>query len=191
MSTNAATETLGRDPNCCRCSLWKSTIHICIWGRGSLRAKILELGEAPGVAEEETGKPFTGKAGQLLNRLNEIVGIEKHIYITNPVKCRPPGNRKPSPKELTACLPYLKKEIELIRPKVIVLLGRVAMKSLGLGGDVNAQTKPFWLEPWPDCWVVPTWHPAYCLRAGRESAKELALVLQRAKKLVNRQSEWR
>jgi len=179
------------NPDCQCCSLRESTTHVCIWGQGNERAKIIELGEAPGMAEEETGMPFMGKAGQFLKRLNELVRIERDVYITNPVKCRPPQNRKPTPKELTACLPYLKKEIELIRPKVIVLLGRVAMKSLGLGGDVNAQTRPFWLEPWPNCWVVPTWHPAYCLRTGRESAKELALALQRAKKLVNKQPEWR
>jgi len=113
---------------CQKCDLSK-TRRNAVPGEGPARAKIIVIGQAPGFKEDLTGRPFCGKAGRLLDKLLKIAKIErKEIFITSPLKCFPPGNRKPKKEEIEACLPYLKKQIEIINPKYFILLGEVAFR---------------------------------------------------------------
>jgi DNA polymerase len=108
-------------------------------GEGQLSAKIMFIGEAPGRSEDEKGRPFVGTAGKILDNLLEKAGIERsQVFITNVVKCRPPNNRMPEEDEVAACRPYLDREIALIKPKVICILGRTAYSSLLGGGSITA-----------------------------------------------------
>ena len=108
-------------------------------GEGQLSARIMFIGEAPGRCEDEKGRPFVGAAGKVLNELLQKAGIERsQVFITNVVKCRPPSNRVPDEDEVTACRPYLERQIELIHPKVICILGRTAYSSLLGGGSITA-----------------------------------------------------
>ncbi len=116
--------------NCKRCSL-AETRNYPVIGEGSHRAKIMFIGEAPGVQEDKTGRPFCGAAGKILDELLESVNLKrKEIYICNILKCRPPNNRDPKPEEIESCVPYLEKQIELIAPQVICPLGRYSMQFL-------------------------------------------------------------
>jgi len=112
--------------NCKKCSLWKMRKNT-VPGEGPVNAKIMVSGQAPGSLENQTGKPFVGRAGQFLNQLLKIAKIKREkIFVTSPIKCFPPRNRKPTKKEIEACLPYLKKQIEIINPKKFILLGEIA-----------------------------------------------------------------
>ena len=113
---------------CRKCPLWKARIKT-VPGEWPVNAKIMIIGQAPGAEENKTGRPFVGRAGQFLNKLLKITGIKrKKIFITSIVKCFPPKNREPTKKEIKACLPYLKKQIEIINPQKFILLGEVAFK---------------------------------------------------------------
>jgi len=111
---------------CKKCLLWrfrKNTVP----GEGPVNAKIMIIGQAPGAEEDKTGRPFIGRAGKFLNQLLKIAGIKREkVFITSPIKCFPPKNRKPTKEEIKNCLPYLKKQIEIINPRKIILLGEVA-----------------------------------------------------------------
>ena len=112
---------------CEKCALYKTRTNV-VPGEGSPKAEIMFIGEGPGKNEDEQGRPFIGAAGKLLDKLIELIGLtRKDIYIANVVKCRPPGNRDPLPKEVDACRPWLDQQIEIIKPKLIVLLGRHSM----------------------------------------------------------------
>ncbi len=116
--------------NCTKCPLYTSRTK-AVPGEGSLNAKLMFVGEAPGRNEDLEGRPFVGSAGKLLDSLLTLIGIERsQVYITNVVKCRPPDNREPLDDEVKACNPYLRKQISMIRPKVIVALGRIAGRTL-------------------------------------------------------------
>jgi len=116
--------------NCQKCSLCKQR-NSFVYGEGSQEAKLLLIGEGPGAEEDKQGKPFIGRAGQLLTKMLAAIQLERdEVYITNVVKCRPPGNRNPLPDEVAMCLPYLKEQIGIIKPKIILLLGKVAAESL-------------------------------------------------------------
>lgn len=149
---------------CHRCDLGKTRTHAVV-GRGSLKAPIMIIGEGPGQHEDETGLPFVGRAGQLLEKILESVKLdsEKDVYISNIIKCRPPGNRTPTADEMEACRPYLLEQIRLIDPKIILLTGASAVK--GLTGDKRGITKirGQWLE-WEGQLCMPILHPAYLLR---------------------------
>jgi len=109
--------------NCKKCSLYKTRTYPVI-GQGNHQAKIVFIGEAPGFNEDKTGRPFCGKAGKILDELLESAGIKrKEVYICNILKCRPPGNCDPDEKEIEACVPYLEKQIQIIKPKIICTLG--------------------------------------------------------------------
>ncbi len=111
---------------CKKCPLWKTRKNV-VPGKGPVNAKIIILGQAPGSKENKVGKPFIGRAGQFLNQLLKIAKMDrKKVFITSPIKCFPPKNRKPTKEEIRACLPYLKKQIEIINPKKFILLGEVA-----------------------------------------------------------------
>lgn len=115
---------------CTRCPLHTERRN-AVPGEGPENARILVVGEAPGRAEDEQGRPFVGPAGRLLNHLLELAGLRREdVYITNVVKCRPPGNRDPKPEEIAACLPYLELQINLIKPLLVIAVGRIAGKTL-------------------------------------------------------------
>ncbi|MEB3825350.1 MAG: uracil-DNA glycosylase [Desulfurococcales archaeon] len=115
---------------CRKCPLHESRTNP-VPGEGSLNAEIMFVGEAPGKNEDIQGRPFVGKAGELLNELLTLIGLKRSdVYITNVVKCRPPRNRDPRPEEVKACLPYLRRQIRIIKPKIIVCLGRFAGSTL-------------------------------------------------------------
>lgn len=149
---------------CQRCRLGATRTQAVV-SRGNPRAKLMIIGEGPGQAEDESGRPFVGKAGQLLDKILASVNLdsEQDAYICNIVKCRPPGNRVPAPDEVAACLPYLLEQIRLVDPKIILLAGATAVR--GLLQDQRGITKirGQWLE-WQGRWCMPIFHPAYLLR---------------------------
>lgn len=150
--------------SCHRCELGATRTHAVV-GRGNLKAPIMIIGEAPGQNEDETGLPFVGKAGQLLEKILAAVKLdtEQDVYIANMNKCRPPGNRIPTSDEIAACKPYLLEQIRLVDPKIILLTGATAMK--GVTGDKRGITKirGTWIE-WEGRLCMPILHPAYLLR---------------------------
>lgn len=173
-----------RDPSCDLCPLHLSSSRTCIMGRGNLRGQVMLLGEAPGRMEEFTGRPFTGPAGQLLDRILRDLDLQWAVYITNPAKCRPPDNRKPTPDELTTCIQnYWKEELKIISPKVIVALGRTAASALNLGHiKVQKKRRYYQYRKFP---VILTWHPAYALRSGPSVERTLKSHLRYAGELAN------
>jgi uracil-DNA glycosylase len=150
--------------HCHRCDLGHTRTHAVI-GRGNPNASIMIIGEGPGQNEDETGLPFVGKAGQLLDKILASVHFdtEQDVYICNIVKCRPPNNRTPAPEEMDACKPYLLEQIRLVNPKIILLTGATAVK--GILADKRGITKirGQWI-PWQEYWCMPIFHPAYLLR---------------------------
>lgn len=159
--------------NCQKCPLCKDRKTI-VFGQGNPHAKLMFVGEGPGADEDSQGLPFVGRAGQLLTKIIEAMGYRREdVYIANIVKCRPPLNRTPLPAEIGACTPFLKLQIELIQPRVIVGLGSTAAVYLTqiqspISGLRSKFQKLFWN---PDIVVMPTYHPAYLLR--NPSAKKL------------------
>jgi DNA polymerase len=157
---------------CTACSLSESRLNL-VFGEGSERAELMFVGEAPGADEDRQGRPFVGRAGQLLTRMIEAMGFgREEVYIANVLKCRPPANRDPSPLEVSACLPTLMKQIEIIDPKVVVPLGNHALRALvdlGPGEGITA-VRGRVMEALGRV-VVPTFHPAYLLRNERQKGK--------------------
>ncbi|TAE58840.1 MAG: uracil-DNA glycosylase [Nostocales cyanobacterium] len=149
---------------CHRCGLSENRTHVVV-GRGNPQAKIMIIGEAPGQQEDETGLPFVGKSGQLLDKILASVNLntETDVYICNIVKCRPPENRVPTPDEMEACIPYLLEQIRLVNPKIILLTGATAVK--GITGNKQGITKirGQWME-WEGRLCMPIFHPSYLLR---------------------------
>jgi len=135
-----------------------------VFGDGNSRASLMLVGEAPGADEDRSGTPFVGRAGQLLDRILTAAAIDrKKIFITNVVKCRPPGNRLPLQPEVEACLPYLKKQIELINPQIIVCLGALASKTLINKSVAITRDRGKWHNI-DGRRVIATFHPAALLR---------------------------
>lgn len=149
---------------CTRCKLHEGRQH-AVFGEGNPAAEVMFIGEAPGAREDQTGRPFVGEAGQLLDRiLTGAMGLQRReVYIANINKCRPPGNRVPEPDEVAACLPFLRQQIAIIRPKVLVCLGRTAAQNLlaTTASTTALRGRTLDYEGIP---VVVTWHPAYLLR---------------------------
>lgn len=155
--------------SCNRCGLCRTRNHT-VFGEGNLQAELMFVGEGPGADEDAAGRPFVGRAGQLLTKMIAAMTFTREeVYIANVVKCRPPGNRNPAPEEAAACLGYLKQQIALIRPKVIVCLGGVALSFLCEHSGGITRARGHWLE-FDGIPVMPTFHPAYLLR--QESAKK-------------------
>lgn len=156
--------------DCKRCKLSRDRTHI-VFGEGSARADLMFIGEGPGEEEDLQGVPFVGAAGQLLNRLLSRLGLRREeVYIANVVKCRPPGNRDPEADEMGRCLPFLQKQIEAIRPKVLVTLGRVATQAL-LGTQAPLTRLRGQWQKYRQTPVMPTFHPSYLLRFPQERRK--------------------
>ena len=148
---------------CKKCKLCTTRQNV-VFGEGNTNTKIMFIGEGPGADEDIQGIPFVGKAGQLMDKAFQGVGIKREeVYIANIVKCRPPQNRNPQQDEANACMDYLRNQVLLIKPKIIVLLGSVALKNI-LGeeyGITNSRGK--WIEK-KGIWYIPTFHPAALLR---------------------------
>ncbi|MGB2678147.1 MAG: uracil-DNA glycosylase [Candidatus Acidiferrum sp.] len=165
--------------DCTRCKLHKGRNKI-VFGDGSPKAELVFIGEGPGADEDQQGIPFVGRAGKLLTQMIEAMGLRrKDVYICNVVKCRPPENRAPEPDEVTTCSPYLLRQIDVIRPKVIVCLGAVAAKTLLETTRGISQFRGQWLE-WRGHKLMATYHPAYLLRnpnAKGEVWKDLQKVM--------------
>jgi DNA polymerase len=153
--------------NCQKCPLWKLRKN-AVPGEGPVNAKIFICGQAPGVEEDKTGRPFIGRAGNFLNELLKIADIEREkIFITSPVKClpQPPINRKPRKEEIETCLPYLKEQIKIINPKYFILLGEVAF-SVFFPKEKLGDFRGKWIEK-NGKFYFPTYHPAAGLRFPR------------------------
>lgn len=149
--------------NCKKCKLCTNRTNI-VFGSGNKEADIMFIGEGPGADEDSQGLPFVGKAGKLMNVAFEGLGIKRaDVYIANIVKCRPPQNRVPQPDEAEACLNYLRNQVILVKPKIIVLLGSTALKNI-LGNEMSiTASRGKWIEK-KGIYYMPTWHPAALLR---------------------------
>ena len=149
---------------CTRCKLHQGR-RTAVFGEGNPRARVLFVGEAPGAKEDQTGRPFVGPAGQLLDRIIEgAMGLRREdVFIANVNKCRPPNNRAPAPDEVAACLPFLKRQVEILQPDVIVCLGRTAAQNL-LGSSESTTAMRRRQHEYSNTPVIVTWHPAYLLR---------------------------
>ena len=173
--------------NCNKCKLCSTRKNI-VFGTGNKNAKIMFIGEGPGADEDIQGEPFVGKAGQLMNKCFEALEIErKNVYIANIVKCRPPQNRNPEKDEAEACINYLRNQVILIKPKIIVLLGSIALKNI-LGEEYGiTNSRGTWIEK-KGIWYMPTFHPAALLRDESKKIdfwKDLKEVNKKIKELEN------
>ena len=148
---------------CNRCKLYKTRQNI-VFGTGNKNARLMFIGEGPGADEDRQGEPFVGRAGKLMNLAFETLGIDRNeVYIANVVKCRPPSNRNPENDEAMACLNYLRNQVILVKPEIIVLLGSVALKNI-LGQEYGiTASRGKWFEK-KGIKYMPTWHPAALLR---------------------------
>lgn len=163
-----------RNAACHRCSLHEGVNTVCVWGRGNKQADIMLIGEAPGEEEDITGKPFQGSSGKQLDKCLEKANLSRaEVYVANAIKCRPPGNRDPTQAEISACFPYLAEEIMAVKPKVIVCVGRWALKAL-TGEESLSRARGRLLTPLPkirvgDAKIIATFHPAFFLYSHRQS----------------------
>jgi len=165
-------ELRARVAACTRCGL-SATRTQTVFGVGNLHADWLIVGEAPGADEDRKGEPFVGRAGQLLNSMLRAVGLAREqVYIANVLKCRPPGNRDPSPAEATECLPYLERQIALLKPKIMLAVGRIAAQNLlhtdKTLGSLRQQVHRFGASSVP---LIVTYHPGYLLRTPADKRK--------------------
>ena len=178
-STLAQLQELLKD--CQRCELCRRRKNI-VFGEGNPDAKLMFIGEAPGYDEDIQGRPFVGRAGELLNKMITAMQFTREeVYIANVVKCRPDDNRTPNPVEVDACIPFLRRQIEIIRPEVIVVLGAVAAKTLLDTDSGISRLRGKWCS-YENIPVMPTFHPAYLLRnesSKREAWQDLQQVMAR------------
>jgi uracil-DNA glycosylase family 4 len=167
--------------DCARCALAAGRTQV-VWGMGNADADLMFVGEGPGAEEDKQGLPFVGRSGKLLDRLMlEEIGITRdECYIANVVMCRPPGNRDPKPDEIAACRPWLDEKIDLIRPRVVVTLGRFAAQVLleTNEGITRLRGRSY---PFKHGILIPTFHPAAVLRGGAEPMAQMRADLVRAK----------
>ena len=150
--------------DCRRCKLHKLGRKQIVFGVGNPNADLMFVGEAPGADEDLQGEPFVGKAGQLLTKIIEAIGLTREqVYIANVIKCRPPGNRNPEPDEVEQCEPFLFRQIDTIKPKVIVALGTFAARTLLRTLDPISRLRGR-VYDYRGAKLIPTFHPAYLLR---------------------------
>lgn len=170
---------------CKKCRLYTNRTTIVL-GTGNKNAQIMLIGEGPGADEDIQGVPFVGKAGKLMNQALVGLGFQREeFYITNIVKCRPPGNRNPENDEAMACMDYLRTQVLLVKPKIIVLLGSVALKNI-LGEEYGiTASRGKWVEK-NGIFYLPTWHPAALLRDEEKKIdfwKDLKSVKEKIKNI--------
>ena len=158
--------------NCTKCELHKARDKT-VFGDGNISAKVLLIGEAPGRAEDKEGTPFVGRAGKLLTEMLNAINLKRDdVYITNTVKCRPPDNRNPFEDEVKSCADFLEKQIELINPKIIVLLGKIAAnRMINNESPISELRKKIFFLKNSDIPIVVFYHPAYLLRNPKEKRK--------------------
>ena len=168
---------------CDKCKLCNERKTVVI-GVGNKNAEVMFIGEGPGADEDAQGIPFVGKAGQLMNKAFDVVDIKREdVYIANIVKCRPPHNRDPEIDEINSCMDYLRNQVLLIKPKIIVLLGRIALQNI-LGKEFKiTASRGKWIEK-KGILYMPTWHPAALLR---DETKKIDFLTD----LKNVSEKWR
>jgi DNA polymerase len=176
---------------CTACELHKTRTRT-VFGVGDENADWLFIGEAPGADEDVQGEPFVGQAGKLLDNMLKSIGLKRgdNVYIANVVKSRPPGNRNPLPDEIAACMPYLRRQIELIQPKLIITLGKVASETL-LGREATIASLRGKVHAYRGIPLIVTYHPAYLLRTLQDKAKaweDLCLAKQTMQDLSSKES---
>ena len=160
---------------CTKCRLSGGRTQV-VYGIGNADADLMFIGEGPGYYEDKQGEPFVGAAGQLLNKMLEEIGIRRaDVYIANVIKCRPPGNRDPLPEEVDACTPWLREQIALIEPRVIVTLGNFATRFM-LDKPVSISRVRGQRFPLEGRTVIPTFHPAAILRGGGEASTQMTAL---------------
>lgn len=170
---------------CEKCKLGSNRTNI-VFGCGNKQASVMLVGEGPGSEEDIQGIPFVGKAGKLMNMAFEGLAIEREdVYIANVVKCRPPSNRNPEEEEAITCLDYLRNQVLLVQPKIIVLLGSIALKNI-LGKEYGiTASRGKWIEK-KGIYYMPTWHPAALLRDDTKKIdfwKDLKLIQEKIQEL--------
>lgn len=177
---------------CRLCALAAGRAHT-VFGTGDAHAGFMIIGEAPGAEEDRLGEPFVGRAGQLLNAMLRAIGLDRDaVYIANIIKCRPPKNRDPKPEEMVSCSPYLRRQIQLVNPSVIMAVGRVAAQHL-VGSTMpigRMRGQSYFYENADDGARIPvvvTYHPAYLLRSPLEKRKSWE-DLRRARRLLESSS---
>lgn len=166
-------------PACTRCKLHTLGRRQVVFGVGSPQARLMFVGEAPGEDEDKQGEPFVGRAGQLLTKIIEAIGLTREqVYIANVIKCRPPGNRNPEPDEVQTCEPFLFEQIAVVQPRVVVALGKFAAQSLLRTTEPITRLRGRVFE-FRGASLIPTFHPAYLLRnppAKREVWEDMKKV---------------
>ena len=163
---------------CQRCDLAKERKHVVV-SRGQPSARLMVIGEAPGADEDAQGRPFVGRSGRLLDASLTEVGLDQEddIYICNLIKCRPPGNRRPTPVELKACRPWLYRQILEVNPEVLLILGATASAALLECRTPISRLRGQWTQ-WKGLFVMPSFHPSYLLRnPSREPGKPRSLFI--------------
>ena len=174
--------------DCRRCKLWERRTHI-VFGVGSREADLMFVGEAPGADEDAQGIPFVGRAGQLLTRIIEAMGLDRRqVYIANILKCRPPNNRDPESDEVDTCEGFLFKQVDVIQPKIIVALGRYAAQTL-LRTQVPISKVRGQFFSFRGSFLIPTFHPSYLLRnpsAKRQVWEDMKAVRTKLQELGSR-----
>ncbi len=175
---------------CSKCELAKTRNHV-IFGEGNAKAGILIIGEAPGRDEDMQGRPFVGKSGQMLEKILAACGFtrDEHVFISNIVKCRPPDNRIPTPQEASTCMPWLIKQIELINPKILILLGSTALKYMSGPEHRITRERGRWINL-QNRLAMPVYHPAALLRdprLKRDTWEDFKKIVFKYRELVNPQ----
>ncbi len=173
--------------DCRRCLLCRGRLNI-VFGEGNDQADLVFVGEGPGEDEDKMGRPFVGRAGQLLNKIIAAMGLcREEVYICNIVKCRPPGNRPPKDEEIAACEPFLMKQLEVIKPRIICALGSSAARTL-LKTDQPISLLRGNFHSYQGIMVMPTYHPAYLLRnpgAKKQVWEDMQLIMGKLKGMTS------
>jgi len=188
---NSTTESLKNEIlQCTKCELSHTRQHV-IFGEGNTNAEIFIIGEAPGSDEDLQGRPFVGKSGRLLDKILAACGFtrKEHVFISNIIKCRPPDNRVPTPHEATVCMPWLLQQIELVNPKILVLLGSTALKYMEGPNRRITRERGTWLN-WQNRLAMPVYHPAALLRdpsLKRETWEDYKKIVFKYRELVDPQ----
>jgi DNA polymerase len=171
-------------PSCMRCKLHPLGRKQVVFGVGNPNADLMFVGEAPGADEDIQGEPFVGRAGQLLTKIIEAIGMTRQdVYIANVIKCRPPGNRNPEPDEVEQCEPFLFRQIDTIKPKVIVALGKFAAQCLLKTEEPISKIRGRQFQ-YRDAILMPTFHPAYLLR-NPSSKREVWEDMKHVRAILN------
>lgn len=184
-------ELLAQIDGCTKCGLCRARTNPAP-GEGDLQARIMFVGEGPGAQEDLQGRPFVGPAGQLLDKMLAAIALNREqVYIANIVKCRPPENRVPTPDEAAACLPYLRAQVGLVSPRIIICLGATAARYC-LGGEVRiTRDRGKWVQR-KGVWMMATYHPAALLRAPekkREAWEDFKSIRERLRAMEMEEEE--